>query len=134
MSIEANKKLVLSYFENFSAGKVDAFLAHMTDTATWWIAGKPGSHGIAGTKTKAEFGELFRGSGAFLRNGLRITPKVLTAEDDRVAVEAESYGETVSGKIYNNEYHFLITVRDGKIQEVKEYMDTLHVKEVLLGQ
>lgn len=133
MSTEANKKLVLSFFENFSAGKADAFLAQIADTATWWVAGKPESFPLAGTKTKAQFAELIQGMGAMLPKGVRFTPKTLTAEGDRVAVEAESYGETVNGKIYNNLYHFLIEVRDGKIQAVKEYMDSLHAKEVLLG-
>jgi hypothetical protein len=51
-----------------------------------------------------------------------MTPKGITAEGDRVAVEAESYGETASGKIYNNLYHFLFEVRGGKIQAVREYL------------
>ena len=133
MSIEANKKLVLSFFEKFSAGKAEAFLAQMADTATWWVAGQPDSFPLAGTKTKAQFAELFKGIGATFPKGLRVTPRALTAEGERVAVEAESYGETASGKIYNNHYHFLIEVREGKIQAVKEYTDMLHAKEVLLG-
>ena len=63
-----------------------------------------------------------------------MTPKGLTAEGDRVAVEAESYGEMATGKIYNNLYHFLLEVRDGKIHAVREYLDTMHAKEVLLDQ
>jgi Ketosteroid isomerase-related protein len=134
MSIEANKKLVLSFIENFSAGRFDAMLAQMADTFTWWVAGKPESFSLAGTMTKAQFDELIiKGIGAVFPKGLRLTPKALTAEGDRVAVEAESYGEMVNGKVYNNLYHFLIEVRDGKIQAVKEYMDTLHAKEVILG-
>jgi hypothetical protein len=34
MSAEKNKNVVLSFFENFSAGKVDAALAMLADTAT----------------------------------------------------------------------------------------------------
>lgn len=133
MSTEANKKLVLSFFENFSAGRAEALLAQMADTATWWVAGKPESFPLAGTKTKAQFAGMLKGMAAMAPKGLRLTPNALTAEGDRVAVEAESYGETVNGKIYNNLYHFLIEVRDGKIQAVKEYTDMLHAKEVLLG-
>jgi uncharacterized protein len=58
--------------------------------------------------------------------GLRVTPKGLTAKGARVAVEAESYGETASGKVYNNLYHFLVEVREGKIQAVRAYIDTMH--------
>lgn len=134
MSVETNKNLVLNFFENFSAGKVNAALALMADSATWWIAGKPEQFVLAGTKTKAEFAELLNGIGAAMPKGLRVTPKGLTAEGDRVAAEAESYGETATGKIYNNLYHFLFDVRDGKIQAVREYLDTMHAKEVLVDQ
>lgn len=64
--------------------------------------------------------------------GMRVTPTGLTAEGDRVAVEAESSGETATGRTYNNQYHFLFEVRDGKIQAAREYLDTLYAKEVLL--
>jgi ketosteroid isomerase-like protein len=132
MSAEENKNVVLSFFENFSAGKVDAALAMLADTATWWVAGNPEQFVLAGTKTKAQFTELLHGLGAAMPKGLRVTPKGLTAEGERVAVEAESYGETATGKIYNNLYHFLFEVRDGKIQAVREYLDTMHAKEVLV--
>ena len=133
MSAEDNKKTVLSFFENLSAGKVDAMLTAMSDSATWTVMGKPENFALAGTKTKEQFGELFRGIGAALPKGLRVTPKALTAEGNRVAVEAESYGEHANGKVYNNQYHFLIEVQNGKIQAVREYLDTIHAKDVLLG-
>jgi hypothetical protein len=46
-------------------------------------------------------------------------------------VEAESYGKMKNGKTYQNQYHFLFIVRDGKIQQVKEYLDTMHAADVL---
>src|SRR5262245_43574936 len=134
MSVEANKQVVLSFFEHFSAGTVDAALALMADTATWWVAGHPEKFILAGTKTKAQFAELVQGIGAAMPHGRRVTPTGITAEGERVAVEAESYGKTASGKIYNNLYHFLVEVRDGKIQAVREYLDTMHAKEVLVDQ
>jgi ketosteroid isomerase-like protein len=134
MSTEANKRVVLNFFAQFSAGKLDAALALMADTATWWVAGKPETFALAGTKTKAQFAELLQGLGTAMPKGLHVTPKGFTAEDDRVAVEAESYGETAGGKIYNNQYHFLFEVRDSKIQAVREYLDTLHAKEVLVDR
>jgi ketosteroid isomerase-like protein len=55
----------------------------------------------------------------------------VTAEGDKVAVEAESHANMKSGKTYQNKYHFLITIQDGKIQAVKEYLDTAHADDVL---
>ena len=53
MSAEANKKVVLSFFENFSAGKAVEALGQMSDNATWTVMGRPESFALAGTKTKA---------------------------------------------------------------------------------
>lgn len=133
MSAEENKKVVLSFFENFSAGKAAEALGQMADTATWTVMGRPETFALAGTKTKAEFTQLLQGIGAAMPKGLRLTPKGITAEGDRVAVEAESYGEHANGKVYNNQYHFLIEVRNGKIQAVREYLDTIHARDVLVG-
>jgi hypothetical protein len=56
----------------------------------------------------------------------------MTAEDDRVSVESETYGViTATGKVYNNTYHYLFTIRDSKIVSVREYMDTEHIQDVL---
>jgi hypothetical protein len=55
----------------------------------------------------------------------------MTAEGDRVAVEAESKARLANGTLYHNRYHFLFVVRDGRIQVVKEYLDTLHVMNAL---
>ena len=102
MGMEENKKIVLNFFAKFSAGQREAAFPAMADTTTWWVAGKPDTFTLAGTKTKTQLAELARALGAVMPKGRRITPKSLTAEGDRVAVEAESSGETVTGKTYNN--------------------------------
>jgi ketosteroid isomerase-like protein len=63
--------------------------------------------------------------------GMLATFKGITAEGDRVAVEVEADGTTASGKNYHNSYHFLFQLRDGEIVAVREYMDTLHLFDVL---
>ena len=55
----------------------------------------------------------------------------MTAEGDRVAVEARSSAEHVNGKSYRNEYHFLFVAKNGKLWRVKEYLDTMHANEVM---
>lgn len=45
--------------------------------------------------------------------------------------EAESFTKTRDGRTYNNLYHFLFLVRDGKVAGVKEYLDTMHTNAVL---
>jgi ketosteroid isomerase-like protein len=65
--------------------------------------------------------------------GLHFEILNMTAEEDRVAVEATSRGLHASGKLYANHYHFLFHLRDGKIAVMKEFMDTELATEVLCG-
>jgi ketosteroid isomerase-like protein len=130
MSVEENKKIIAKFLEDLSSGNGAAVLGTLADSATWWVAG---NFPLSGTKTKAQFAELVGSLGSNIEGGLRVTPTGITAEGDRVAVEAESYARMKNGKIYQNNYHFLFIVRDGKIQQVKEYLDTMHANEVLCG-
>ena len=77
--------------------------------------------------------DLLRNLVVPMKNGLEMRVKALTAEGDRVAAEVESYGENPDGSIYNNEYHLLFVVSDGKMQQVKEYLDTQHTFDVFLA-
>lgn len=134
MSLEANKQLVREFFAHFKAREVDQLLAKMTEDATWWIGGKPELFALAGTKSKEEIGAvLHQLVGGAQGDGLEIIVKGLVAEGDKVACEAESLGILPNGRKYNNEYHFLVTVRDGKVASVKEYLDTMHTADVLKG-
>ena len=51
-----------------------------------------------------------------------------------VAIEAEGHGRHASGQNYDQKYHFLLVIRDGKVAEMKEYFDTEHARQVLLTE
>ncbi|WBX85780.1 nuclear transport factor 2 family protein [Sphingosinicella microcystinivorans] len=53
----------------------------------------------------------------------------VTAQGDRVAVEAVAHGKH-QDRIYRNRYHFLFVLRDGQIARILEYNDTQHLAEV----
>ena len=133
MSLQVNKQLVADFFAHFGRKDVDGALDMMSADATWWIGGKPDLFPICGLKTKAEIGELLNSLVPTTRDGLAITPKGMVAEGNFVACEAESLGVLGNGRTYNNQYHFLIEIRDGKIAAVKEYLDTMHTADVLKG-
>jgi hypothetical protein len=126
-TVEHNKNVATELFARFSANDIPGVLDLLTDDATWWIAGKPGLAPVSGVKTKAQMARLFDNMFAQLKSGLAMTVKGLVAEGDGVAAEVESYGELKSGRVYNQEYHTLITVRGNQISAVKEYLDTHHV-------
>ncbi len=127
MSTQENKALVTRFWEAFSKSDFATATAMLTEDATWWVAG---ATVLSGTYTKPEVIELFGNVGESAPNGISVTPKLLTAEDDRVSMEAVSYGEINTGKTYENIYHFMFVCRDGKICAVREYLDTEHVTDV----
>lgn len=133
MSIEENKRVIQQFIDRFNANDAAA-LDSLADDATWWISGKKDQNPAAGTYTKAQIAQLLTNMASQLPNGLKITIKNLIAEGDQVAMEAESYGELRNGRVYNQQYHFLITLREGKIASVKEYLDTQHVFAIWFQQ
>lgn len=117
--------------EVFSSGDVDKILGFMSESATWWVAGE--IEGISGEKDMKGFREMLSGLSQLTTNGaIRLTPHAWTAEGNRVAVETESYSELKNGRVYNNIYHFVFEIKNGKIQKVKEFLDTEHTRAIFL--
>jgi ketosteroid isomerase-like protein len=56
------------------------------------------------------------------------------AEGDRVALEVTSSGDLKNGRLYRQEYHFLLEFRGGKICAVREYLDTQHAYDVWIAE
>lgn len=129
---QQNTALVKEFMEVFSTGDVDKILSYLNPTATWWVGGE--IEGVSGTKNKEEFGQMLSSlSTATVNGAIKLTPKAFTAQGDRVAVETESYSEMSNGKVYNNLYHFVFIIRDGRLETIKEYLDTEHTREVFFG-
>lgn len=125
-----NKALVERFFASMNAGDVPAIIDAYTEDAEVWTMGQTLISGKFGKAEVSEAaGRIFE---AFPR-GIRFTILAMTAEGERVAVEAESRGEHASGAIYSNQYHFLFAFRDGKVRLLKEYMDTERVTDILCG-
>jgi hypothetical protein len=59
------------------------------------------------------FGGVFKGP-------LDMTITGLTAEGERVAAEAESFGILKNGVEYRNRYHFLFVFADNRIRQFRE--------------
>ena len=53
----------------------------------------------------------------------------MLAEGDRVALQWTSRARTRGGRPYENNCIGVFTVRDGRIQAVREYMDTLYAHD-----
>ena len=130
MTTEDNKRSAVELFARFSASDIPRVLALMTDDVTWRVPGKPELSPVAGIYNKERLRRLFGRMLAQLEGGLQMTVLGLLAEGNDVAVEVESQGDLRNGRKYRQQYHFLITFRDGKIASVREYLDTHHAFDV----
>ena len=54
----------------------------------------------------------------------------MIAENDQVVLQWTSRARTRDGRPYENGCIGVFTIREGKIQHVREYMDTLYAHEV----
>jgi len=125
-----NKQIVLELIRLAADNRTSDALALLHPAATWWVAGDPQRLKVAGLKNRAQAERLLEGVKKAIPGGMRMIVHGVTAENDRVAVEAEGDGIWRDGRQYHNHYHFLFEVRDGLICGVREYMDTLHLYDV----
>ena len=130
MTTEDYKRSAVELFARFSASDIPGVLDLMTDDVTWRVPGKPELSPVAGIYNKDRLKRLFGRMLDQLEGGLQMTVLGLLAEGDDVAVEVESQGDLRNGRKYRQQYHFLITFRDGKIASVREYLDTHHAFDV----
>ena len=127
---DSNKILVTQFFDALNRGDV-AFIvdAYAADGCVQTM----GNTLISGVFSRDQVAASAGGIFDVFPNGLTFTILSMVGEGDKVAVEATSEGEHISGQIYNNEYHFLFEFQSGKLIKLKEYMDTERVTDVLCG-
>ena len=130
MSLEENRRIAIDFFQRIGRKDVAGALALLADDVNYWILGGTVATPSAGDHTKEQMSKLFHIMMKAFKDGLRMNVKGSTAEGDRVALELESRGELKNGRVYQQKYHVLMTVRDGRIVSVREYLDTQHVYDV----
>ena len=128
--IKKNKELVQEFFNLLSSGS-DKYLDFYNDESVIWTAGE---NAIGGSRSKSEVVSFAKSVLDSFPKGITFNVVNLVAENDYVAAEVEGSAMHVSGKPYNNKYHFLLKIKNNKILELKEYMDTQLAAKVLLGE
>lgn len=128
MGVEENKALAQRYLDCISRGDVEGAFALVADDVEHYL---PGKSPISGKFDKAYVKAALEAVLAATTGGLRIWPIGITAEGNRVAVQAQSSAQLRNGARYKNEYHLLFVFRDDKIVKMYEYLDTHHAMEKL---
>ena len=109
--IEDNKQLAKELVAAMNRADTQWFLDNYADDVLVWTMGNTLISGQYNKEQVAEFADSI--FDAFPK-GIKFTIHGMVAEGDSVAMETESIGEHVSGRVYNNFYHMLVKFRDGK--------------------
>lgn len=125
MGVAENKAVVMELFRAMGEGRLDDIARLTTHDATWWING---SGAISGKRSISAFLKV---AGGFLAHALAPLEKTygaIVAEGDSVCLEARGRTTFPGGSAYDNAAIFLVTLREGRVHAVREYMDTAHAE------
>ena len=126
--LEANKQVIVDYFNEQMVAGLGSALRYLADDATWWV---PGQWELSGTYAKAQ---LAAAIDQLPYDGfLTFDIAGMTAEANRVAAEIRVRGKLKDGRHFDFWIHFLFTVKDGQITSVKEYVDSQYTRQLFFG-
>lgn len=129
--VEHNRTLAYEVCKRWNipkGGDVKPLLELFHDDATFTnMARSDNFPELGGTRTKEQFEEFL---GASVQNrAINLQLRGITAQEDRLALECTS-DMHVNGHHYNNTYHYLFEIRDGKIAHARFYLDTFLTKKL----
>jgi uncharacterized protein len=117
-------------FKNLSNGNGDAFFANVAEDVNWTVLG---THPLAGVyNSKAEFlKNTFERLSRVLKGGVILKVNHILVSGDIAVVEMTSTSITLNGKLWPNTYCWILRFVDGIIKEVRAYVDSYLVQQVI---
>ena len=124
----ANEQAVLDFFQTLSTGDLDALVPHLHVDASWepMVRDIPGA-GRHHPRDAVINDFLAPIRGAFVEGDPKTYVDVMMSDGDRVVCETHATGLKADGKAYNNRYCWVLELKDGKVLNIREYMDSLYV-------
>lgn len=129
-----SKSVVRRYVAALQRGDARAIREAFAEDATWTLAAA--DLPISGTWTGRDsiIDEFLAEAMAHYEPGsISLEVTGMLAERDHVVLQWTTRARTSDGRGYENECIGLFTIREGRIQHVREYMDTLYVSEVVFA-
>lgn len=127
MGTTENKQVVRSYFDAVHRGDMATITALLDDDVVFWVP--PSLPDGVEFRGKAMVLKLFTESVGLYDAGAGLSVQIhnLTADEDRVAAELVIRGKAAAGGgDYENWYHFLFRIADGRITQIREHLDSLY--------
>ena len=125
MSERENLRVVGGLYEAFGRGDAVAVFAVMTEDIEWFLPGPPGALPFAGLRRgRDEVAEFFAVLAATLEF-VEFEPREFVAQGDKVVVTGRSRDRVrATGRVADNEWAAVFTMRGGKIAGYRIYEDT----------
>ena len=122
MSIEKNIQTVKDFFAAIGRGDREALLALVAEDIEWIIPGEDWP--LAGTRHgHAGLADLLETASKSMETSTE--PREFVAQGDRVLVVGFARGKIkATNKTFEDDWIFAITVRDGRLTNIREYIDT----------
>ncbi|WP_066803722.1 nuclear transport factor 2 family protein [Sphingomonas asaccharolytica] len=122
MSIQNNVQTVKEFFAAIGSGDRGALLALVAEDIEWIIPGKDWP--LAGTRRgHAGLADLLETASKSIETSTE--PREFVAQGDRVLVVGFAEGRIkATNKTFEDDWIFAITVRDGRLTSIREYVDT----------
>jgi ketosteroid isomerase-like protein len=122
MSIEKNIQTVQNFFAALGSGNSEALLALVAEDIEWIVPGEDWP--LAGTyRGHAGLAQLLATASSSIETSTE--PREFVAQGDRVLVVGFASGRIkATNKTFEDDWIFAITVRDGKLVSIREYVDT----------
>src|SRR3954453_10877152 len=130
MSAADNKRLMQDLFAAAAAGDRTRFVDALADDVTMRVTGKNSWSGTFQGKAVL-LRDLYGYLDTLLARGRRTIPLRFIADDDHVVIEARGEMMTKAGIAYKNEYCLVYRLKNGKIVEIREYLDSALCEAVL---
>jgi uncharacterized protein len=123
MSIQENVQIVKDFFAAMGRGDKQRLLALVAEDMEWIIPGEDWP--LAGThRGHAGLADLLQKASEEVETSFPEPPEFV-AQGDRVLVVGFAKGKIkATNKTFEDHFVFAITVRDGKLTNIREYIDT----------
>jgi ketosteroid isomerase-like protein len=125
---DRNKQIALQFMEAMGTNDPEKAEACLAPDAIAVAKGFGSFSGVRRRETMVGAIEAFK---QMIPSGLRFTIHSVTAEGERVVIEAEGNAITAEDKPYRNQYCMVMTFENGKIKRVNEYFCNVLADEVL---
>jgi len=128
MSIEENVQIVKDFFAAMGSYNEQALLALIAEDIEWIIPGK--GWPLAGThRGHSELAAVLQKASSEVEMTYP-TPPEFVAQGDRVFIIGIATGKIkATNRPFKDDWVFDITVRDGKVAKIREYIDTQALAE-----